>query len=211
MAFSKLTEHSAIQSRQKGVRERGFLDGQFLIAMPGMFDENFNRTVIYVCAHSDAGAMGFILNRRQPITFPDILLHLKMIDQHDAIMLPKKTKDFPIQTGGPVETGRGFVLHTDDYHSESSIPVSEDICLTATLDIVRAISDGGGPRRATMLLGYAGWAGGQLENEIANNGWLHCPASEDLIFDAKLDDKYERALALMGISPAMLSAEAGHA
>lgn len=211
MAFSKLTENQVMPARGENTRERGCLDGQFLIAMPGIFDENFNRTVIYVCAHSPAGAMGFILNRRQPITFPEILMHLKMIDRNDAIMLPQKTRDFPIQTGGPVETGRGFVLHTDDYHGESSIPVSEDICLTATLDIVRAISDGGGPRRATMLLGYAGWAGGQLETEIANNGWLHCPASEELIFDSKLDDKYERALALMGISPAMLSTEAGHA
>lgn len=210
MAFSKLTDPT-IAVRPRGERERGFLDGQFLIAMPGMGDQNFARTVIYICAHSPAGAMGFILNRRQAITFPDILLHLNMIDQHDAIMLPQHMKDFPIQTGGPVDSGRGFVLHSDDYHAESSIPVSEDICLTATLDILRAISAGGGPRRATMLLGYAGWAGGQLEAEIASNGWLHCDASEELIFDRKLDDKYERALALMGISPAMLSMDAGHA
>lgn len=211
MAFSKLSDTPLSRIGTRGERERGFLDGQFLIAMPGQFDENFNRTVIFVCAHAQDGAMGFILNRRQSITFPDILLHLNMIDQHDAIMLPRETKDFPIQTGGPVDTGRGFVLHSDDYLSESSIPVSEDICLTATLDIVRAISAGGGPKRATMLLGYAGWGSGQLENEIANNGWLHCPASEELIFDPKLDDKYERALGLMGISPAMLSADAGHA
>lgn len=210
MSFSKLTDPT-IHTRSSGKRERGFLDGQFLIAMPGVFDQNFARTVIYICAHSPAGAMGFILNRRQAITLPEILLHLNMIDQHDAIMLPQHMKDFPIQTGGPVDTGRGFVLHSDDYLTDSSIPVSEDICLTATLDILRAISDGGGPRRATMLLGYAGWAGGQLEAEIANNGWLHCAPSEELIFDRKLDDKYERALALMGISPAMLSNEAGHA
>ena len=211
MAFSKLSDHAGPGMTQKGARERGFLDGQFLIAMPGVFDQNFARTVIYVCAHSPAGAMGFILNRRQGITFPEILLHLNMIDQHDAIMLPQKMRDFPIQTSGPVETGRGFVLHSDDYICDSSMPVSEDICLTATLDILRAISTGGGPARATMLLGYAGWSGGQLEAEIANNGWLHCPASEELIFDPKLDDKYERALALMGITPAMLSSEAGHA
>lgn len=140
MAFPKLTETTPLISRQKGERERGFFDGQFLIAMPGMLDNTFSRTVVYVCAHSQAGAMGFILNRGQGITFPEVLLHLKMIDQTDAIMLPRKTKEFPIQQGGPVETGRGFVLHSDDYISESSIPVSEDICLTATLDIVRAIS-----------------------------------------------------------------------
>jgi putative transcriptional regulator len=103
------------------------------------------------------------------------------------------------------------VLHSDDYLSESSIPVSDDISLTATLDIVRAISNGRGPQRATMLLGYAGWGPGQLENEIANNGWLNCPAAEELIFDRGLDNKYERALALMGVDPRMLSTDAGHA
>lgn len=201
MVFSTLTAD----------RERGFLDGQFLIAMPGMADSNFHRTVIYVCAHSPAGAMGFIINRSQPVSFADVLQHLKLIDQQDAIMLPARARDFPIQCGGPVESGRGFVLHSDDYLSDSSIPVSDDISLTATLDIVRAISAGRGPRRATMMLGYAGWGAGQLESEIAANGWLNCPASEDLIFDRSLDSKYERALALMGVSPAMLSMDAGHA
>lgn len=192
-------------------RERGFLDGQFLIAMPGMSDTNFARTVIYICAHSNDGAMGFVINRPQPLTFGDVLLHLKLIQADAVIRLPELARNFPIQTGGPVETGRGFVLHSDDYMSDSSIPVSDDICLTATLDIVRAISKGGGPRRATMMLGYAGWGSGQLENEIIANGWLTCPASDDLIFDRTLGDKYDRALALMGVSPAMLSMEAGHA
>jgi putative transcriptional regulator len=198
-------------STLKNRRERGFLDGQFLIAMPGMADSNFARTVVYICAHSDAGAMGFVINRGQSLTFTDVLLHLEMIKRDDAIVLPEGTRDFPIQTGGPVESGRGFVLHSDDYLSDSSIPVSDDISLTATLDIIRAISKGGGPKRATMLLGYAGWGAGQLEIEIGNNGWLNCPADEELIFDRSLDDKYDRALALMGVTPAMLSAEAGHA
>ncbi|MCM2477787.1 YqgE/AlgH family protein [Rhizobium sp. CG5] len=201
MVFSTLTAD----------RERGFLDGQFLIAMPGMADSNFHRSVIYVCAHSAAGAMGFIINRSQPVSFADVLQHLKLIDGQDAIMLPDHTRRFPIQCGGPVESGRGFVLHSDDYLSDSSIPVSDDISLTATLDIVRAISAGRGPRRATMMLGYAGWGAGQLEAEIAGNGWLNCPASEELIFDRSLDSKYERALALLGVSPAMLSMDAGHA
>ena len=163
-----------------------------------MFDSNFSRTVIYVCAHSSDGAMGFVLNRPQNLTFPDVLLHLNIIDKDQAIRLPSMTRDFQIQTGGPVETGRGFVLHSDDYLSESSIPVSDEICLTATLDIVRAISRGDGPSKAMMMLGYAGWGAGQLENEIASNGWLNCPASEDLIFDRGLGDKYDRALALDG-------------
>ncbi|MFQ6237425.1 YqgE/AlgH family protein [Sinorhizobium meliloti] len=193
------------------IRERGFLDGQFLIAMPGMFDTNFARTVIFVCAHSEDGAMGFILNRPQRLTFPDVLLHLQLLDPDEAIRLPSATREFQIQAGGPVETGRGFVLHSDDYLSDSSIPVSDDICLTATLDIVRAISRGEGPLKATMLLGYAGWGPGQLEVEITQNGWLTCPAQEELIFSRDLDEKYDRALALMGVSPAMLSTDSGHA
>ncbi|KAA3514243.1 MULTISPECIES: YqgE/AlgH family protein [Agrobacterium] len=192
-------------------KERGFLDGHFLIAMPGLEGGSFERSVVYICAHSDAGAIGFIINRAQQITFTDVLLHLKMMDQNDAIMLPDRTREFPIQCGGPVESGRGFVLHSDDYSSESSIPVSDDISLTSTLDIVRAISGGRGPDKATMLLGYAGWGPGQLENEMVNNGWLNCPASEELIFDRFLDNKYERALGLMGVDPRMLSAQAGHA
>ena len=192
-------------------KERGFLDGQFLIAMPNLKDGNFVRSVVYICAHSPAGAMGFITNRAQPVSFTELLLHLKMVDQSEAIMLPGATRDFPILSGGPVETGRGFVLHSDDYSSESSIPVSDDISLTATLDIVRAIYDGRGPRRATMMLGYAGWGAGQLEAEIGANAWLNCPASEELIFDRSLDAKYDRALALLGVRPEMLSTDAGHA
>ncbi|WP_160005107.1 YqgE/AlgH family protein [Rhizobium sp. 18055] len=198
-------------STLKNRRERGFCDGQFLIAMPGVDDSNFARTVIFICAHSDAGAMGFIINRSQDLTFTDVLLHLDMIKDDEAIMMPPPSRDLPIQTGGPVESGRGFVLHSDDYLCDSSIPVSDDICMTATLDIIRAISKGKGPKRATMLLGYAGWGAGQLEAEIGNNGWLNCPANDALIFDPNLDDKYERALAGMGVNPAMLSAEAGHA
>ena len=195
----------------KNRRERGFLDGHFLIAMPGMADDNFARTVVYICAHSEDGAMGFVINRPQPLSFSDVLLHLDLLGKEEVIRLPGRTLDFPIRSGGPVESGRGFVLHSDDYLSESSIPVSDDICLTATLDIVRAISRGRGPQRGLMMLGYAGWGAGQIENEIGANGWLTCPAQEELIFDTNLDNKYERALALMGISPAMLSAEAGHA
>ncbi|NNH28349.1 YqgE/AlgH family protein [Rhizobium sp. SEMIA 4085] len=198
-------------STLKNRRERGFFDGQFLIAMPGMEDSKFFRTGIYICAHSDAGAMGFIINRAQSLTFTDVLLHLEMVNDQEPIVLPEHARDFPIQTGGPVESGRGFVLHSDDYISDSSIPISDDICLTATLDIVRAISKGGGPKRATMMLGYSSWGAGQLEMEVASNGWLTCAANEALIFDRNLDDKYERALAGMGITAAMLSAEAGHA
>ena len=196
------------------VRENGeqsFLDGQFLIAMPGLREGSFARTVIYVCAHSPAGAMGFIINRHQPVSFPDVLEHLNMLEGKDTIEMPGHLRRFPVLMGGPVETGRGFVLHSDDYAGESSIPVTNDVRLTATLDIIRAISQGRGPKRATMLLGYAGWGPGQLEQEIVNNGWLNCPSAEELIFDPLLDTKYERALALLGISPEALSSDAGHA
>ncbi|MCB5202975.1 YqgE/AlgH family protein [Neorhizobium sp. T786] len=191
--------------------ERGFLDGQFLIAMPGLQDGNFVRSVIYICAHSPAGAMGFMINRAQPISFIDLLMHLNMLEKERIPFLPEAVRQLPVLVGGPVETGRGFVLHTDDYVSESSIPVNDDVSLTATLDIVRAISEGKGPKQATMLLGYAGWGPGQLELELANNGWLNCPASDEIIFDRTLDNKYERALALMGITPEALSTDAGHA
>jgi putative transcriptional regulator len=194
----------------KSKGERGFLDGQFLIAMPGIADTNFSRSVVYICAHSTEGAMGFVINQPQQLTFVDILVHLKVIGDEDAILLPDETREFPIRKGGPVETGRGFVLHSDDYLTQSSIPVSEEICLTATVDIIRAMSRGKGPAKAALMLGYAGWGAGQIENEIANNGWLTCPADEALIFETSLDDKYNRALALMGINPAMLSMQAGH-
>lgn len=192
-------------------KPRGYLDGQMLIAMPGMLDSNFERTVIYVCAHSEDGAMGFILNRSRDMSFCDLLVQLDLIEADDAIRLPAGTRDFLVQAGGPVDTGRGFVLHSHDYLADSTIPVSNELCLTATTDILRAISGGTGPERATLMLGYASWAPGQLEDEIARNGWLTCPARDDLVFDRDLSAKYDRILASMGINPAMLSCTAGHA
>ncbi len=198
-------------SALKDKRERGFLDGQFLIAMPGVQDGSFARSVVYICAHSPAGAMGFIVNRLQELSFPDVLEHLKLVEEPHTAFLSEQARHFPVLYGGPVETGRGFVLHSDDYSCESSIPVSDEISLTATLDILKAIAQGQGPRRATLLLGYAGWGPGQLEAEISNNGWLNCAPQDDIIFDPCVDTKYERALAIMGVSPEMLSTEAGHA
>jgi len=138
-----------------GGKERSYLDGQLLIAMPHMLDSNFDRTVIYVCAHSSDGAMGFILNRPQPISFSDLLIQLNVISSDDAIRLPQRTRTIAVQSGGPVETGRGFVLHSDDYLGDSTMPVSDELCMTATVDILRAISQGRGPDRAMMMLGYA--------------------------------------------------------
>lgn len=197
--------------RKRAVSKRGFLDDQFLIAMPGMKDDRFARSVIYVCAHSEEGAMGLIINQVQQMRFPDLLVQLGIMDEQEAIRLPSKTRDFMIRNGGPVDRSRGFVLHSDDYTVESSMPVSEDICLTATVDILRAISTGRGPRHALMALGYAGWGAGQLESEIADNGWLTCPADMDLLFDTDIERKYDRILASIGIDPARLSYSAGHA
>lgn len=188
-----------------------FLSDQFLIAMPGMKDDRFARSVIYMCAHSPEGAMGLIINQPQPMRFPDLLVQLGIVDEQEAIRLPATARDFPIRNGGPVDRSRGFVLHSDDYTVESSMPISDEVCLTATIDILRAISTGRGPRRALMALGYAGWAAGQLEQEIADNGWLTCAADPDLLFDGDLDRKYDRVLATLGIDLAHLSHNAGHA
>ena len=192
-------------------KETGFLNGQFLLAMPGMDDSRFARSVIYVCAHSEKGAMGLIINRVQDMEFSDILVQLGVLDEQQAIMMPERTRDFLVRNGGPVEMRRGFVLHSDDYLTDSTMPVAEEICLTGTVDILRAISGGRGPRKALMTLGYSGWASGQLETEIANNGWLTCKASQELLFDTDIESKYDRILAYMGVDPSRLATVAGHA
>jgi putative transcriptional regulator len=192
---------------------RGYLDGQMLIAMPTMRDERFSRTVIYVCAHSSEGAMGIVVN--QPvanINFSDLLVQLEVIPKEGLIELPMRAGTVKVLKGGPVETQRGFVLHSSDFFIEdSTLPIDDGVCLTATLDILKAIARGNGPQSAILALGYAGWAPGQLENEIQENGWLHCPADPELIFGADTEAKYARALRKIGIDPGMLSSEAGHA
>jgi putative transcriptional regulator len=192
---------------------RGFLDGQMLVAMPSMSDERFARAVIYVCAHSTEGAMGIIVNQAvADVDFPDQLVQLNVIPDSDRIELPRRAEGVKVLKGGPVETGRGFVLHSADYFIENStLPIDEGVCLTATLDILKAIARGEGPVSAVLALGYAGWAPGQLEKEIQDNGWLHCTADSELIFGTDIDTKYDRALRKIGIDPGMLSSEAGHA
>ncbi|WP_412058314.1 YqgE/AlgH family protein [Bartonella sp. DGB2] len=189
----------------------GFLNGQLLIAMPHMQDERFQRVVIYICAHSDEGAMGIILNQRQEIKFPELLLQLGVINKEQSICLPEQTKQFPVRRGGPVEPSRGFVLHSDDYACETTISVTRDICLTATVDILKAMSRARGPERALFALGYAGWAAGQLEEEIFANGWLTSDANSAVLFDNHIENQYERCLAFLGVVPGFLASEAGHA
>lgn len=191
----------------------GYLDGQLLIAMPVMDDERFARSVIYLCAHSSEGAMGIIVNRPAgSIDFPELLVQLDIINEADQIKLPGGAEDMKVMKGGPVDTGRGFVLHSSDFFIEdATLSIDDGICLTATLDILKAIAAGSGPKHAILALGYAGWAPGQLESEIQHNGWLHCPADADLVFGRDAEDKYQRALNKIGIDLAMLSNEAGHA
>ena len=197
----------------KGAPQRGYLDGQMLIAMPGMRDERFARTLIYICAHSSEGAMGIVVNQPAAnINFGDLLVQLEVIQDADLIQLPRRAGAIQVLKGGPVEPGRGFVLHSSDFFIENStLPIDDGICLTATLDVLKAIAKGDGPNSALLALGYAGWKPGQLETEIQENGWLHCSADRDLIFGGDLVHKYERALRKLGIHAGMLSSEAGHA
>ncbi len=192
---------------------RTTLDGKLLIAMPGIGDPRFDRSVIYLCAHSREGAMGIVVNKQaENISFSDLLTKLKILPGDEPICVDQAVPSLPVHFGGPVETGRGFVLHTADYFaSDATLLVDDTFALTATLNILRSIVDGQGPRQALLALGYAGWGAGQLEREIQNNGWLHCDADETIIFDASLASKYDLALSKIGIDPGALSSHAGHA
>lgn len=193
--------------------QSGFLDGQLLIAMPGIADDRFVRSVIYVCAHSEEGAMGIVVNcPAQRVDFPQLLVQLKVIGPDEAIRLPAEASSVQVLNGGPVDSSRGFVLHSNDFSIDNStLSIGGGVSLTATIDILRAIASGSGPDQALLALGYAGWSAGQLESEMQQNGWLTCPADPGLIFDSALSSKYERALRKVGIDPGRLSSDAGHA
>lgn len=196
-----------------GKADHPYLDGKLLVAMPDMADERFSRSVIYLCAHSADGAMGIMLNKPAAVatSFPNLLEQLKIIDPKDKIALSSAAKEIRILSGGPVQTDRGFVLHSADFFIDNStLPIDEDVSLTTTIDILRAIATGKGPNRAVLALGYAGWDAGQLENEIQLNGWLHCPADAGILFDHNYETKYERALRSIGVDLASLSTAAGH-
>ena len=183
----------------------GYLPGQLLIAMPQMSDPRFARSVVYLCAHNEDGAMGLVVNKLiTSLTFGELLKQMDMdFEAHDA--------GFGVHFGGPVESGRGFVLHSTDYESDATMTVNSEFALTATIDVLQCMADGRGPNNAILALGYAGWAPGQLDTEIQNNGWLHAPADLQLVFDKDNDTKWERAVAMMGIDPSFLSMDAGHA
>jgi putative transcriptional regulator len=183
----------------------GFLTGQLLIAMPTMTDPRFTQSVIYLCAHSGDGAMGLVLNR--PLvrpTFDDLLRQLEIAPVPPA-------RQIRLCAGGPVDNARGFVLHTADWTGEGSLRVNDVLALTASLDVLKVIAAGGGPREGLLALGYAGWGPGQLDTEIHQNAWLSAPADETLLFDNDHDTKWRRALAKLRIDPVMLSNIVGHA
>jgi putative transcriptional regulator len=181
------------------------LSGQLLVAMPQMSDPRFARTVVYLCAHSSDGAMGLVVNRLiDSLTFGNLLSQL-------GVEAEGGPADMPVHFGGPVESSRGFVLHSSDYLQDSTLVIDDEIALTATIDVLRAIASGAGPRHRVLALGYAGWAPGQLDAEIQANGWLLVPADLDLVFGDENDAKWERAIAKLGIDLSLLSSEAGHA
>ena len=181
------------------------LTGQLLIAMPGMEDPRFSHSVIYLCAHTEDGAMGLVLNK--PLaspTFEDLLRQLDVTPTPPA-------RQIALYDGGPIDGARGFVLHTADWTSDGSLQVDGTMALTASLDVLKAIAAGEGPRAGLLALGYASWGAGQLDEEIHSNSWLSAPASVDLVFDDDHSTKWRRAFASIRVDPAWLSGVAGHA
>ncbi len=183
----------------------GLLTGQLLIAMPMMDTPHFAQSVIYVCAHTPDGAMGIVVNRplHQP-SFDDLLEQLEVLPAPPA-------RRIELFRGGPVDSARGFVLHTRDWTGDGSLMVDDHVALTASLDVLKAIADGGGPAQGMLALGYAGWGPGQLEQEMQDNAWLTAPAPLDLLFDGDHDTKWRRAMGILRVDPALLSGVAGHA
>jgi putative transcriptional regulator len=190
---------------EEGLGEENPFRDQLLIAMPSLQSDAFTKSVVYVCAHSSAGTMGIVVNQKLP--------EIKFRDLMSQFQLPMNglQGDPIVHFGGPVETGRGFVLHSTDFLREDTVRVNSRIGITGTIDILKAISEGHGPRQSIFALGYAGWGPGQLDAEMQQNAWLTVPADDGLIFDTNLSNKWERALLKMGITPTALSYEVGHA
>ncbi len=194
-----------------------YLNGQLLLAMPNMTDPRFDHSVIYICSHTEDGAMGLVINAfATSIDFPELLEQLNINSDHDlstdTSYLPASAqKEILLHSGGPVEMGRGFILHTADYVQESTLVISETVALTATIDIISAIAQGHGPKDYIISLGYTGWGKGQLEDEIMRNSWLHIEPDEQLLFHTDIDLKWPRAMAKLGVDISMLSSDVGNA
>jgi len=186
-------------------RLEGQMTGQLLIAMPSMTTPHFSQAVIFVCAHTADGAMGIVLNR--PLASPSFG---DLLEQLEVSPVPP-VRRIELFRGGPVDAARGFVLHTSDWTGDGSLMVDGQVALTASLDVLKAIADGGGPQRGFLALGYAGWGPGQLAQEMQDNAWLSAPASVDLLFDSEHETKWRRAMAILKVDPILLSGTAGHA
>jgi putative transcriptional regulator len=181
------------------------LTNQFLIAMPGLMDPNFHQTVTYICAHNEEGAMGIVINRPLNFALGEVLTQMELASSNKNII------NLPVYHGGPVQTDRGFVLHTMVNDWESSIRVSDSISVTTSRDILESIAEGHGPDHALIALGYAGWAAGQLEQELKENVWLNGPAETDIIFNTPYDRRWEKSAALLGVDLGRISSDIGHA
>lgn len=188
------------------------LEGQFLVAMPDMDDDRFAHSVILLVGHGSEGAMGLIVNHELAnLRFADIVDELDLGDPDAVIRLPDAIRQGSVMRGGPVEKGRGFVLHSSDYKSGNTYEVADGVCLTATLDILKAMAFGPRPKSTLFALGCCGWGPGQLEDEISSNGWLTVPYEHELVFETPVEQRYDAALARLHITRASLSSEAGHA
>ncbi len=190
-------------------QDRIVLANQFLIAMPGMADEAFAGSVIYLCEHNEKGALGLVINKPISLTLGSLFEKVELSPPSEALAATA------VYYGGPVQTERGFVLHepldAEGKHYNATLAVPGGLEMTTSRDVLEALSNGAGPRRVLVTLGYSGWAAGQLEEEIGRNGWLTVDAEPDIIFDTPVEQRYERALGLLGVDPRMLSQEAGHA
>lgn len=185
--------------------DASWLTGKLLMAMPGMGDPRFHKAVIFIAAHDKGGAMGIVINHEMAHVNVGLLMAQLSIDVQDGF------GDFPVLQGGPVETMRGFLLHSSDFLKDESIPIQTDYAITGTVEVLRDIMKGEGPREKLFALGYAGWGPGQLESEIQANAWLSVDADSELVFRVPNDQKWTRAMAKLGINPAMLSDVAGRA
>lgn len=199
------------RSRQQKQAAPGYLEGQVLIAMPHMPDPKMEQATIFLCAHSERGAMGLVLNKLVGnMSFSELLRQLRIMPQ------TRRIEGVPVQFGGPVETGRGFVLHSPEYSAgAATVKVGQgvglNVGLTATVEVVKAIADGKGPRESMLALGYAGWGSGELEAQIQRNAWLTCPADDYLLFGRHYQNKWEHSIRKLGINPSQLSRDTGRA
>lgn len=190
-------------------QKKGYLAGHVLLAMPAMGDGRFQRAVIYMCAHDENGAMGLVVNHVVPgLEFGSLLTELSLASD---ITIPSDIVRRPVINGGPVETARGFLLHSKDFKHDDTVEINEGFNLTGTIDALKEVAAGKGPQDMVFTLGYAGWSAGQLDSELQQNAWLTAEASRELIFETAPDKMWDKAVAQIGVNPALLSSESGHA